>query len=138
MINADEGEPGTFKDRLIMTGPHLLIEGIIITSYALSVHNAYIYIRGEFVREARIVQEAIDEAYAKGYSVRTSGGRVRPGCHRSPGGRRIHLRGGDLPINSLEGKRGWPRLKPPFPPPSAPSDPTIVNNVETIATSRGS
>jgi NADH-quinone oxidoreductase subunit F len=81
VINADEGEPGTFKDRLIMTkGPHLLIEGIVITSYALSVHNAYIYIRGEFVREAEIVQEAVDEAYAKRYlggtSERTSRGRA--------------------------------------------------------------
>src|SRR4030043_47373 len=68
VINADEGEPGPFKDRLIMTkGPHLLIEGIVITGYALSIHNAYVYIRGEFVRETDIVQEAIDEAYAKGY-----------------------------------------------------------------------
>ena len=68
VINADEGEPGTFKDRLIMTrGPHLLVEGIAITCFALSAHVCYIYIRGEFVREADIVQEAIDEAYAKGY-----------------------------------------------------------------------
>src|SRR3989337_3976696 len=68
VINADEGEPGTFKDRLIMRrGPHLMIEGIVITSYALTIHNGYVYIRGEFVRETEIVQEAIDEAYAKGY-----------------------------------------------------------------------
>src|SRR3970040_1530897 len=68
VINADEGEPGTFKDRVIMTrGPHLLIEGIVITSYALRAHACWIYIRGEFVREARIVDEAVAEAYAAGF-----------------------------------------------------------------------
>src|SRR5574341_1767931 len=68
VINADEGEPGTFKDRLIMSrGPHLLIEGIAIASYAMSIHASYIYIRGEFVREAKILEEAVAEAYAKGF-----------------------------------------------------------------------
>ena len=68
VINADEGEPGTFKDRLIMSrGPHLLIEGIAIASYAMTIHASYIYIRGEFVREAKILDEAIAEAYAKGF-----------------------------------------------------------------------
>jgi NADH-quinone oxidoreductase subunit F len=112
VINADEGEPGTFKDRLIMTrGPHLMIEGIVITCYALTTHVCYIYVRGEFVREADIVQEAIDEAYG------------------------AYICGEETSlINSLEGKRGWPRVKPPFPAVvGAFGQPTIVNNVETIA-----
>ncbi len=136
VINADEGEPGTFKDRLIMTkGPHLLIEGIVITSYALSVHNVYIYIRGEFVREAEIVQEAVDEAYAKGYlgkNIQGTGFDLDVTVHRGAG---AYICGEETSlINSLEGKRGWPRLKPPFPASvGAFGLPTIVNNVETIA-----
>jgi NADH-quinone oxidoreductase subunit F len=136
VINADEGEPGTFKDRLIMTkGPHLLIEGIVITSYALSVRNVYIYIRGEFVREAEIVQEAVDEAYAKGYlgkNIQGTGFDLDVTVHRGAG---AYICGEETSlINSLEGKRGWPRLKPPFPASvGAFGLPTIVNNVETIA-----
>ncbi|HEY5995688.1 MAG TPA: NADH-quinone oxidoreductase subunit F, partial [Candidatus Deferrimicrobiaceae bacterium] len=68
VVNADEGEPGTFKDRVIMSrGPHLLIEGIVIASYAMAIHRSYVYIRGEFVEPANILEEAIGEAYAKGY-----------------------------------------------------------------------
>ena len=136
VINADEGEPGTFKDRLIMTkGPHLLIEGIVITSYALSVHHAYIYVRGEFFREAKIVQEAIDEAYEMGYlgkNILGSGFDLDVTVHRGAG---AYICGEETSlINSLEGKRGWPRLKPPFPASiGAFGLPTIVNNVETIA-----
>src|SRR4030066_238463 len=136
VINADEGEPGTFKDRLIMSrGPHLMIEGIATTSYALTIHNGYVYIRGEFVREAEIVQEAIDEAYAKGYlgkNILGSGFDLEVTVHLGAG---AYICGEETSlINSLEGKRGWPRLKPPFPASvGAFGLPTIVNNVETIA-----
>ncbi|HEY5764401.1 MAG TPA: NADH-quinone oxidoreductase subunit F, partial [Candidatus Deferrimicrobiaceae bacterium] len=136
VINADEGEPGTFKDRLIMTrGPHLLIEGIVITSFALSAHMAYIYIRGEFVREERILREAIDEACAKGFlgkNILGSGFDLEVTLHRGAG---AYICGEETSlINSLEGKRGWPRVKPPFPASiGAFGLPTIVNHVETIA-----
>ncbi len=136
VINADEGEPGTFKDRLIMSrGPHLLVEGIVITAFALSMHQAFIYIRGEFVREAQIVQEAIDEAYAKGFlgkDILGSGFDLDVTVHRGAG---AYICGEETSlINSLEGKRGWPRVKPPFPAAvGAFGLPTIVNNVETIA-----
>jgi NADH-quinone oxidoreductase subunit F len=136
VVNADEGEPGTFKDRLIMTkGPHLLIEGIVITCYALRIHTCYIYIRGEFVREAEIVQEAVDEAYAKGYlgkNIQGTGFDLEVTVHRGAGS---YICGEETSlINSLEGKRGWPRLKPPFPAAIGVFGlPTLVNNVETIA-----
>jgi NADH-quinone oxidoreductase subunit F len=136
VINADEGEPGTFKDRVIMTrGPHLLIEGIVISSFALRAHDCWIYIRGEFVREARIMEEAIAEAYAAGLlgkNVLGSGFDLDVTVHRGAG---AYICGEETSlINSLEGKRGWPRLKPPFPASvGAFGLPTIVNNVETIA-----
>ena len=136
VINADEGEPGTFKDRQIMAkAPHLLLEGIAISSYAMSIHVCYIYIRGEFVREARIVQEAVDEAYAKGFlgkNILGSGFDLDVTVHRGAG---AYICGEETSlINSLEGKRGWPRIKPPFPAAvGAFGQPTIVNNVETIA-----
>jgi NADH-quinone oxidoreductase subunit F len=136
VINADEGEPGTFKDRVIMSrGPHLLLEGIAIASYALTVHASYIYIRGEFVREAKILEEAIDEAYAKGFlgkNILGSGFDLDVTVHRGAG---AYICGEETSlINSLEGKRGWPRLKPPFPASVGVFGmPTIVNNVETIA-----
>jgi len=136
VINADEGEPGTFKDRLIMTrGPHLLIEGIVITCFALSAHVAYIYIRGEFVSEERILREAVEEAYAKGFlgkNILGSGFDLEVTLHRGAG---AYICGEETSlINSLEGKRGWPRVKPPFPASiGAFGLPTIVNNVETIA-----
>ena len=136
VINADEGEPGTFKDRVIMTrGPHLLIEGIAISSFALRAHACWIYIRGEFVREARIMDEAIAEAYAAGFlgkNILGSGFDLDVTVHRGAG---AYICGEETSlINSLEGKRGWPRLKPPFPASvGAFGLPTIVNNVETIA-----
>src|SRR5512145_315598 len=136
VINADEGEPGTFKDRLIMSrGPHLLIEGIAIAAYAMTIHASYIYIRGEFVREAQILDEAIAEAYAKGFlgkNILGSGFDLDATVHRGAG---AYICGEETSlINSLEGKRGWPRLKPPFPASvGAFGLPTIVNNVETIA-----
>jgi NADH-quinone oxidoreductase subunit F len=136
VINADEGEPGTFKDRVIMSrGPHLLIEGILITCFALRAHACWIYIRGEFVREAKIMDEAVAEAYATGLlgkNVLGSGFDLDVTVHRGAG---AYICGEETSlINSLEGKRGWPRLKPPFPASvGAFGLPTIVNNVETIA-----
>jgi NADH-quinone oxidoreductase subunit F len=136
VINADEGEPGTFKDRQIMSkGPHLLIEGIVISSFALTIHTCYIYIRGEFVREARILEEAVSEAYAGGFlgkNILGSGFDLDVTVHRGAG---AYICGEETStINSLEGKRGWPRVKPPFPATvGAFGLPTIVNNVETIA-----
>jgi len=136
VINADEGEPGTFKDRVIMSrGPHLLIEGILIACFALRAHACWVYIRGEFVREARIMDEAIAEAYAAGLlgvNVLGSGFDLDVTVHRGAG---AYICGEETSlINSLEGKRGWPRLKPPFPASvGAFGLPTIVNNVETIA-----
>jgi NADH-quinone oxidoreductase subunit F len=136
VINADEGEPGTFKDRVIMTrGPHLLIEGIVISSLALRAHACWIYVRGEFVREARIMDEAVAEAYAAGFlgkNILGSGFDLDVTVHRGAG---AYICGEETSlINSLEGKRGWPRLKPPFPASvGAFGLPTIVNNVETIA-----
>ncbi len=136
VINADEGEPGTFKDRQIMArAPHLLLEGIAIASYAMTIHQCYIYIRGEFVREAKIVEEAVAEAYARGFfgkNILGSGFDLDVVVHRGAG---AYICGEETSlINSLEGKRGWPRIKPPFPASvGAFGLPTIVNNVETIA-----
>jgi NADH-quinone oxidoreductase subunit F len=136
VINADEGEPGTFKDRQIMArAPHLLLEGIAIASYAMTIHLSYIYIRGEFVREAKIVEEAVAEAYANGFfgkNILGSGFDLDVYVHRGAG---AYICGEETSlINSLEGKRGWPRIKPPFPASvGAFGLPTIVNNVETIA-----
>jgi NADH-quinone oxidoreductase subunit F len=136
VINADEGEPGTFKDRQIMArAPHLLLEGIAIAAYAMTIHLCYIYIRGEFVREAKIVEEAVAEAYAKGFlgkNLLGSGFDLDVTVHRGAG---AYICGEETSlINSLEGKRGWPRIKPPFPASvGAFGLPTIVNNVETIA-----
>jgi NADH-quinone oxidoreductase subunit F len=138
VVNADESEPGTCKDReLLAVDPHLLIEGMAIASYAIGCKHAYIYIRGEMMREAKIVQAAIDEAYAAG---------LLGGDHAVAGGRNFRLdvtlhRGAGAYIcgeetallNSLEGKRGWPRLKPPFPAVKGLfQQATVVNNVETL------
>ena len=136
VVNADEGEPGTFKDRQIMAkAPHLLLEGIAIASYAMTIHVSYIYIRGEFVREAKILEDAIAEAYAKGFlgkNLLGSGFDLDVTVHRGAG---AYICGEETSLlNSLEGKRGWPRTKPPFPASVVAFGlPTIVNNVETIA-----
>ncbi|MCB0289885.1 MAG: NADH-quinone oxidoreductase subunit NuoF, partial [Calditrichaeota bacterium] len=136
LVNADESEPGTFKDRLLMAGmPHSTIEGAAIGSYAIRANTCYIYIRGEFVREARILEEAIAEAYAKGYlgkNIFGSGYDLDMYVHRGAG---AYICGEETGlIESLEGKRGWPRTKPPFPAIEGVFRcPTIVNNVETLA-----
>ena len=135
-VNADEGEPGTFKDRLLMENdPHRLLEGCIIAGYALGMRACYIYIRGELFKAIRIVQRAIDEAYQAGLlgsNVRGTGWDydiyVHPGAGAYICGEETAM------IESIEGKAGQPRLKPPFPAVVGLfSCPTIVNNVETIA-----
>ena len=137
VVNADESEPGTFKDRQIMEkDPHLLIEGIILTCYAITAHDAYIYIRGEYKSFADRLNEAIKEAYEDGIigqNVKDFGYRVDITVHRGAGayicGEKSAL------IESLEGNRGHPRLKPHDPSPEYYfGKPTLVNNVETIAT----
>jgi len=136
VCNADESEPGTFKDRDIMRyTPHLLIEGMVIGGFAIGAHHGYIYIRGEYTREAKLLNEAIDEAYAKGYlgkNILGTGFDFDLTVHRGAG---AYICGEETALlNSLEGKRGEPRVKPPFPAQSgAFAGPTIVNNVETLA-----
>lgn len=136
VCNADESEPGTFKDRdIIRYTPHLLIEGMIIASYAIQSNNAYIYIRGEYVPEAKILNDAIEEAYKKGYLGKNILGTkfsLDLTVHRGAG---AYICGEETGLlNSLEGKRGEPRVKPPFPAiEGAFGGPTIVNNVETLA-----
>ncbi len=136
VINGDESEPGTFKDRqLLERDPHQLLEGIIISSYAIGVHHGFIYIRGEYPRSARRVQRALDEAYAAGYlgdDILGSGFSREATLHLGAG---AYICGEETALlNSLEGRRGEPRLKPPFPAiEGLYSKPTIVNNVETIS-----
>ena len=117
LCNADESEPGTFKDRLLMEqDPHQLIEGMILSSYALRCSTAYIYIRGEFYLGARVLDEALAEAYAKGFlgeNILGSGYSLDITVHRGAG---AYICGEETGlIESLEGKRGQPRIKPPFP-----------------------
>ena len=136
VINGDESEPGTFKDRqLLERDPHQLIEGIVISSFALDVHHAFIYIRGEYPKAARRVQQAVEEAYAAGYlgkDILGSGFDLDVTVHLGAG---AYICGEETALlNSLEGKRGEPRIKPPFPAVAGLyARPTIVNNVETIA-----
>jgi len=135
-VNADESEPGTFKDRLIIEkDPHQLIEGTIISAYALDCHLAFIYIRGEFVHPARLLNKVVDEAYAKGYlgkNILGSGYDLDLVVHRGAG---AYICGEETALlESLEGKRGHPRLKPPFPAVvGLYKCPTVINNVETLA-----
>ncbi|OAN53917.1 NADH-quinone oxidoreductase subunit F [Paramagnetospirillum marisnigri] len=136
VINADEGEPGTCKDREMMRfDPHKLIEGALIASFAIGAHAAYIYIRGEFVREAEHLNHAIDEARAAGLigpNACGSGWDCEVYVHRGAG---AYICGEESAlIESLEGKKGQPRLKPPFPAGvGLYGCPTTVNNVESIA-----
>jgi NADH-quinone oxidoreductase subunit F len=136
-INADESEPGTFKDRYIIEhDPHQLIEGIAITCYALDIHRAYIYIRGEFPKQAAILAKALDEARAAGIIGTKLLGKkdfdLEVWVHRGAG---AYICGEESALlESLEGKKGYPRLKPPFPAiVGLWGKPTIINNVETIA-----
>ena len=135
-VNADESEPGTFKDRQIIEGnPHLLLEGTLIAAFALQSHTAYIYIRGEFAYGAKVLQTAIDEAYQAGHLGRNiygTGFDLDVHVHRGAG---AYICGEETGlIESLEGKRAYPRVKPPFPATFGVfGAPTIVNNVETLA-----
>jgi NADH-quinone oxidoreductase subunit F len=135
-VNADESEPGTFKDRrIIEKDPHQLIEGTIISAYALDCHQAFIYIRGEFCFGAGVLNKAIAEAYDKGYlgkNILGSGFDLELLVHRGAG---AYICGEETALlQSLEGKRGHPRLKPPFPAVvGLYGAPTVINNVETLA-----
>jgi NADH-quinone oxidoreductase subunit F len=134
--NADESEPGTFKDREIMRWtPHGLVEGVAIGAYAIGAETAYIYIRGEFTEPIARVTAAVDEAYAAGIlgaNAMGSGKRVDVHVHRGAG---AYICGEETALmNSLEGKRGNPRIKPPFPAVAGLfGQPTTINNVETLA-----
>jgi NADH-quinone oxidoreductase subunit F len=135
VVNFDEGEPGTFKDKtLVNWDPHRLIEGASIAAYAIRAHHVFIYIRGELVKEAQILESAIDEAYKRrilGPSMVGSEWSMDMVVHRGAG---AYICGEETSLlNSLEGRRGLPRLKPPFPAIKGLfGKPTIVNNVETL------
>ncbi len=135
-VNADEGEPGTFKDRYILErDPHLLIEGIMIACYAVGIETSYIYIRGEYKKAYDIVTAALGECYARGFlglNIMGSDRKLNVYAHSGAG---AYICGEETGlIESLEGRRGQPRLKPPFPAVAGLfAGPTVVNNVETLA-----
>ena len=137
VVNADESEPGTFKDReLMQKNPHQLIEGIIIAAYAVGATKTFIYIRGEYVHQADVLDAAAAEAQARGYlgqNILGSGFDCSLVVHRGAG---AYICGEETGLlDSLEGKRGNPRLKPPFPANQGLfQGPTLINNVETLST----
>jgi len=136
LCNADESEPGTFKDRYLMEKiPHLLVEGMITSSYALGANQSYIYIRGEYMFVLEIVEKAIAEAYANGWLGKNIlGSGYDLDLAIAPGGGAYICGEETALIESLEGKRGNPRIKPPFPAVKGLwGCPTVVNNVESIA-----
>lgn len=134
-INADEGEPGTFKDRVLMEkDPHRLIEGIVIAAYAIGCHTAYLYIRGEFYKPYKIMETALREAYQNNFLGKNILGRgfdLDVFIHRGAG---AYICGEETSlISSIEGGRGYPKIKPPFPAVKGLfGKPTVVNNVETL------
>lgn len=138
-VNADEGEPGTFKDQqILIKDPHALIEGIIVCCRAVGIETAYVYVRGEYDVPIKRLQAAIDEAYGAGYlgkNVKGSGSNVDVVVHRGAG---AYICGEETGlIESIEGKKGQPRPKPPFPAVVGLFGcPTVVNNVETISALR--
>ena len=135
-VNADESEPGTFKDRLLIEkDPHLVLEGIVLSAYAIECHLAFFYIRGEFHQGYRTFERAVKEAYAKGLlgkNIQGSGFDLDIIIYRGAG---AYICGEETALlESLEGKRGYPRIKPPFPAiVGLYGCPTIINNVETLA-----
>jgi len=135
-VNADEGEPGTFKDRYLMShNPHLLLEGTILASYAVGIRSAFIYIRGEYEAVARRLDAAIAEAYGNGFlgeKILGTEFSLEVVVHRGAG---AYICGEETALlESLEGKRGHPRLKPPFPASVGLFQcPTVINNVETLS-----
>lgn len=137
LVNADESEPGTCKDRDILRNePHKLLEGIAYASCAIGANTAYIYVRGEYFREAEVLQAAIDESYYAGFfgknSEKTISWHLNVYLHRGAG---AYICGEESALmESLEGKKGFPRLKPPFPAQSGLYGcPTTINNVESIS-----
>lgn len=135
--NSDESEPGTFKDRMLMEkNPHQLVEGVIICSYACRVETAFIFVRGEMPYAARQVENAVQEAYAAGYlgtNILGSGYSLDIIVHRGAG---AYICGEESALmEALEGRRGYPRLKPPFPAAiGLYGGPTVINNCETLST----
>ena len=136
VCNADESEPGTFKDRLLIEkDPHAIIEGTLMAAYAIQSHTAFIYIRGELVFGADVLERAVDEATQAGYigkNILGSGYDLDVIVHRGAG---AYICGEETALlSSLEGGRGWPKVKPPFPATHGLFGcPTVVNNVETLA-----
>lgn len=136
VCNGDESEPGTCKDRVLMeSDPHSVVEGMAIAAYAIDCHLAFIYIRGEFVQSARMMEKAIDEAYTKGYlgkNIFGTGYNLDMIVHTGGG---AYICGEESSmLNSIEGERGMSRMRPPFPAVEGLyACPTIVNNVETLA-----
>jgi len=136
VVNCDESEPGTFHDHeIIEDNPHLAVEGIIISSYATSVHHAFIYVRGEFALGAERLTRAVDEARAQGFlgkNILGSGYDLEITVHRGAG---AYICGEESALlESLEGRRGYPRLRPPFPAVSGLyKSPTVINNIGTLA-----
>jgi NADH-quinone oxidoreductase subunit F len=136
ICNADEGEPGTFKDKLIIErNPHQLIEGMAIAARALNTEQGFVYLKGEYTTAAGILEKAIKQAYERGYlgrNIMGSGEKFDLLLHKSAG---AYICGEETAlINSLEGRRGHPRIRPPFPVNAGyRSKPTVVNNAETLA-----
>jgi NADH-quinone oxidoreductase subunit F len=136
VCNADESEPGTFKDRLLIEkDPHAIIEGTLIAAYAIQSHTAFIYVRGELAFGAGVLERAVDEATQAGYigkNIMASGYDLDVIVHRGAG---AYICGEETALlSSLEGGRGWPKVKPPFPATHGLFGcPTVVNNVETLA-----
>ncbi|MGH3015996.1 MAG: complex I 51 kDa subunit family protein, partial [Gaiellaceae bacterium] len=137
VVNADESEPGTFKDReLMLRVPHTFVEGIVIASYTIGAGHAFVYVRGEYLTEYEVLVAALEEARASGYvgkDVLDSGWDLTVVVHRGAG---AYICGEETGLlESLEGNRGQPRTKPPFPAISGLyASPTLINNVETLAT----
>jgi NADH-quinone oxidoreductase subunit F len=135
-VNGDEGEPSTFKDHMLLErDPHQLIEGIVITSYAIQAHHAFLYLRGEFALGAERVAQALADAYERGFvgrNIKGSGYDLEIVLHRGAG---CYIAGDETGLlSSLEGERAMPRIKPPFPAVQGVyAAPTIVNNVETLS-----
>lgn len=136
VCNADEGEPGTYKDRFIMeSDPFLLIEGMILAALAINANYAYVYLRGEYFRSIELIKNAIKQSYEKGFlgqNILNSGKNLEMDIYLGAGS---YLCGEELTLlESLEGKRGYPRIKPPFPAEKGLwGFPTLVNNVETFS-----
>ncbi len=135
-VNGDESEPGTFKDRnLFEFNPHLIIEGILIACYSMEIKTAYVYIRGEYGKWIRIFQKALDDAYSKNYigqNILGSNFSTNVFIHKGAG---AYICGEESALmNSIEGDRGYPRVKPPFPAQKGLWNcPTTINNIETLA-----